>query len=321
MKAYRSAAVLTAAALVLCCASCGDKKNKDSSKSAENNKIMTSSAAEESSKSSNDESATDGEDNAEPALTAVDGQFIMQAYDMFQSSQYSLRLTYTDPDGIETDIYRVVDGDDYYEVQTGDIGTNGCISVNGEAYDFDSVCGIFRKRTQGKPETLIETVVEQRLPATDTNIDPNEAAVYEAEEYTYTGGTYITVMDFYFDKQTGLPVKYTTRYMVEEENGDEGMTETRLVRDIMYGAGGELTASDGETHELDRTVFDTAFIKDLVDFDSMTAEQKLGYCQAIFVTANVTADELAEAGFGDDKLRNISYEDFTSLVYTYGYDA
>ena len=64
-----------------------------------------------------------------------------------------------------------------------------------------------------------------------------------------------------------------------------------------------------------------AFIKELVDFDSMTAEQKLGYCKAIFVTANVTADELAEAGFGDDKLRNISYEDFTSLVYTYGYDA
>ena len=309
---------MTAAALVLCCASCGDKTNKDSSKAADKKKNITSSAVEES--SAEDAQTTSGEDSGEPALTAVDGQFIMQAYDMLQSSQYVLRLTYTDPEGFDTDIYRVVDGDDYYEVQTNEIGESGCISVNGEAYDFDNVCGIYRRRTQGKPETLIETVVEERLPATDTNVDPNVAADLEVEEYTYTGGTYITVMDFYFDKVTGVPVRYTTRYMVEQENGDEGMTETRTVKEIMYGAGGELTATDGESHELDRTVFDTSFISKLADFDGMSPEQKLGYCQAIFVTANVTADELTEAGFDEEKLKKISYEELTSLVYTYGYD-
>jgi len=309
---------VTAAALVLCCASCGDKTNKDSSKAADKKKNITSSAVEES--SAEDAQTTSGEDSGEPALTAVDGQFIMQAYDMLQSSQYVLRLTYTDPEGFDTDIYRVVDGDDYYEVQTNEIGESGCISVNGEAYDFDNVCGIYRRRTQGKPETLIETVVEERLPATDTNVDPNEAADLEVEEYTYTGGTYITVMDFYFDKVTGVPVRYTTRYMVEQENGDEGMTETRTVKELMYGAGGELTATDGESHELDRTVFDTSFISKLADFDGMSPEQKLGYCQAIFVTANVTADELTEAGFDEEKLKKISYEELTSLVYTYGYD-
>ncbi len=309
---------MTAAALVLCCASCGDKTNKDSSKAADKKKNITSSAVEES--SAEDAQTTSGEDSGEPALTAVDGQFIMQAYDMLQSSQYVLRLTYTDPEGFDTDIYRVVDGDDYYEVQTNEIGESGCISVNGEAYDFDNVCGIYRRRTQGKPETLIETVVEERLPATDTNVDPNEAADLEVEEYTYTGGTYITVMDFYFDKVTGVPVRYTTRYMVEQENGDEGMTETRTVKELMYGADGELTATDGESHELDRTVFDTSFISKLADFDGMSPEQKLGYCQAIFVTANVTADELTEAGFDEEKLKKISYEELTSLVYTYGYD-
>ena len=309
---------MTVAALVLCCASCGDKTNKDSSKAADKKKNITSSAVEES--SAEDAQTTSGEDSGEPALTAVDGQFIMQAYDMLQSSQYVLRLTYTDPEGFDTDIYRVVDGDDYYEVQTNEIGESGCISVNGEAYDFDNVCGIYRRRTQGKPETLIETVVEERLPATDTNVDPNEAADLEVEEYTYTGGTYITVMDFYFDKVTGVPVRYTTRYMVEQENGDEGMTETRTVKELMYGAGGELTATDGESHELDRTVFDTSFISKLADFDGMSPEQKLGYCQAIFVTANVTADELTEAGFDEEKLKKISYEELTSLVYTYGYD-
>ena len=122
---------MTAAALVLCCASCGDKTNKDSSKAADKKKNITSSAVEES--SAEDAQTTSGEDSGEPALTAVDGQFIMQAYDMLQSSQYVLRLTYTDPEGFDTDIYRVVDGDDYYEVQTNEIGESGCISVNGEA--------------------------------------------------------------------------------------------------------------------------------------------------------------------------------------------
>ena len=98
------------------------------------------------------------------------------------------------------------------------------------------------------------------------------------------------------------------------------MTETRTIKEILYGADGDLIATDGETHELDRDVFDTAFLSKLADFDAMTPEQKLGYCQAIFVTAEVTQEELDKAGMTEDKLRNISYEDFTSLVYTYGYD-
>ncbi|MBQ8965522.1 hypothetical protein [Ruminococcus sp.] len=318
MKANRLAAVLAAAVLVLGCTACGSKKdNKDSKKTADKKNKDTSSAVVNDDDSI-DETVTD--EQTESALTAVDGQFIMQAYDVLQSGQYSVKLTYTDPSGLKTDIYRVVDGSDYYELQKNEIGESGCICVNGTAYDFDNVCGIYRKRTSGKPESIIETVVEQKLPATDTHIDPNEAAEYEVEEYTYTGGTYITVMDFYFDKVTGLPAKYTTRYMVEEENGDEGMTETRTIKEILYGADGDLIATDGETHELDRDVFDTAFLSKLADFDAMTPEQKLGYCQAIFVTAEVTQEELDKAGMTEDKLRNISYEDFTSLVYTYGYD-
>ena len=245
----------------------------------------------------------------------------MQAYDILTSQRYSMRLVYTDNYGFDTEIYRVVDGNNYYELQKGKNSECGCICVTGNAYDFDLVCGIYHKRTAGKPESVIVSVVEQDLPATETGIDPADAEKYEVEEYTYTGSTYITVMDFYFDRTTGMPVKYTTKYMVERENGDEGMTETRNVKELIYQSGDELIATDGEMREFDESVFDTSFISKLVDFDSMTPEQKLGFCQGIFVTAGVTADELNTAGMNEEKLRKISYEDLTTLVYTYGFDS
>lgn len=315
MKRERIVAALAAAALMLGCVGCGSGKKKDSSKAA--NKDKNSSTAYEYDEVIPDGSVTDEQSSAQ---TALSGRYIMQAYELMQSGHYSVRLVYTDPYGNETEIYRVMDGSNYYELQTGDIGSSGCICVNGIAYDFDNVCGIYSKRTSGRPESLIESVVKQALPATDTNIDPDEAHRYEVEEYTYTGVTYITVMDFYFDKETGVPVKYVTRYMVEEENGDEGMTEIRNIKEIIFESEDGLIATDGESRELDMTVFDTGFLSGLADFDSMTPEQKLGYCQAIFVKAGVSAEELADAEMTDEKLKYISYKDFTSLVYAYGYD-
>ena len=313
MNTRKFAALLTAAALMMCCAGCGSKKNKDKKKTVKSKDPVVVTTADEEIP----EDVITTSEMTEPAPTAADGKYITKAYELLQSGHYSVRLTYTDPSGHDTEIYRLVNGADYYEIQKNEIGESGCICVSGYAYDFDNVCGIFRKRNSGRPESLIESVVEQKLPATDTNIDPNEAELYEAEEYTYTGGTYITVIDFYFDKTTGLPVKYITKYMVEEENGDEGMTETRTVKEICVDEGGELHTSDGETVEKDSSLFDLSFLSQLADFDSMTPEQKLGYCQAIFVTAGVTADELNDAQITDERLKYISYEDFTSLVYTF----
>jgi hypothetical protein len=312
MKIYKLAAVLTAAVLAFSCTACSQKKNK-SSKTAKKDK----SSSVVTDESALDEIVTDGQTES---LTSEDGVHIKQAYDLLQNEQYRIKLTYTDASGYETEILRIRDGSNYYELQTNDIGTSGFICVDGTAYDFDNVCGIYRKRNSALPQSLIETVVEQKLPATDTHIDAEDAKIYDVEEYTYTGGTYITVMDFYFDKTTGLPAKYTTNYMVEEVNGDEGMTETRTITEIAYGSGGEMVTTDGETQEIDRSVFDLSFISRLVDFDVMSPEQKLGYCQAIFVTANVSAEELSGAGMNDEKLKNISYEELTSLVYTYGDD-
>jgi len=106
--------------------------------------------------------------------------------------------------------------------------------------------------------------------------------------------------------------------IVEAVNGDEGMTETRTIKEISYGSEDELLTTDGQTKNIDKSVFDLSFLSGLVDFGVMTPEQKLGYCQAIFVTSGVSAEELTSAAMNDEKLKNISYEELTSLVYTYG---
>lgn len=308
MDRKKLAACLAVGVMIVGCVACSAGKKKDSSKAAENSSAQS------------EDSSRNKAGDTEAALTAKDGQLITRAYDLLQSEQYSIRLVHTDPFGRETEIYRVVDGDDYYELQTTETGSSGCICVGGNAYDFDNVCGVYSKRTSGRPESLIETVVEQALPATDTNIAHDDAALYEVEEYTYTGGTYITVMDFYFDKETGMPVKYVTRYMVEEENGDEGMTEVRTIKEILFGSGNELVATDGESRELDKNVFDTAFLSELTDLDGMTAEQRLSFCRTLFMETGVSGEELAAEGMTDEMLKYISYEDLTLLVYTYGSD-
>lgn len=305
MRPHCFAAAVTAMVTALCLAGCGahasSGKGDDDSSSA-----FTQYTA--------DDNITD--DMTEPMPTSLDGEYIMKAYKLLKSDSYSLRLTYTDPDGFNTSVYRVVDGGNYHEMRKNSLGESGSICVGENSYDYDNLCGIYRRRTSGRPESLIESVIDQALPATNINIDPNESAKYAAEEYTYTGDTYITVMDFYFDKDTGMPVKYTTRYIVEEENGDEGMTETRVINEIISGSGGETTATDGETAETDRSVFDTSFIDKLTDFDSLDAEHKPGFCRTLFARVGVTPEELDKMDMDDDDtLRKLSYDDLTALVY------
>lgn len=301
MRPHWFAAVFTAAVTAMFMAGCG--ASDDTNKSDSTTFAQTTA----------DDNITD--DMTEPIPTSLDGEYIMKAYKLLNSESYSVRLTYTAPDGFETKIYRVVDGENYYELRQNSLGESGSICVGGNSYDYDKLCGIYRKRTSGRPESLIETVIDQALPATDINTDPNESAKYAAEEYTYTGDTYITVMDFYFDKDTGMPVKYTTRYIVEEENGDEGMTETRVIDEIVSEDSEDMTSTDGETAEIDRSVFNTSFIEKLTCFDRLGAPQKQSYCRTLFARVGVTQDELDELDIDDEMLGKMTYDDLTALVY------
>lgn len=350
MHCLRSAAVLCAALMTVLCAGCAE--GSDSAADSKNNSSAAS-TAENKSVSKSDEKDTDSmEDDSSEEVYDVSstsaGRGLTQAYEFLQNESYSMNVRYTNADGEVTEIYRVVDGDNYYQRQKNSIGESGSIKVGDEKYDFDIVCGIYRKSSADRLDSVVETIVEENLPKTSTHIAQEDAEIYDVEEYTYTGDTYITVMDFCFDKQTGELVKYTTTYSVE---GEDDVTEVREFYDLIPSAPVKTkdvseSSADGSSEgfsdssaadessvtessansydvsqaEIDASVFDVSFIQGLADFANMTEERRLGYCQAIFVTAGVTADELDQAGYDDTKLKTISYDDFVSLVYTYGYN-
>lgn len=315
MRFLRIAAVLCTAVLAVVGTSCSDKGKKDTKKSKNSEAAYVS--------QSEDDTSGNDEDIVKVELPrASSGKYIKKAYDLLKSDNYTMHMTYENFEGHTEEVYRIVDGRNYYQLQTNDIGQSGTIRVGDECYDFDMVCGIYRKNNHSRLDSMIESTVDDDLPKTSTHISKEDAEKYEVEEYTYTGSTYITVMDFCFDKTTGVLVKYTVNYMVEGINGDEEMSETRYIREISSNDGYELTPTDDETTSAEdmfaeKDVFDLGFMSKLVDFDNMTEDQRLGYCQAIFVTAGVTADELADAKITDRDLRIIGYDAFTSLVYNY----
>ncbi len=345
MVRLKITAAFFAALIAVMCAACSDS-GSDKDVSSKN------SAVSQADKSDNSDSPSDNDTNSsadsdDSSQTDNSDTLLRKTYDFLNSESYSLRIKYTDYEGNVTDIYRVADGDDFYQLQKNVIGESGSIRVGEECYDFDMVCGIYRKSSAERPDSIIESIIEENLPMTSTHINEEDAALYDVEEYTYTGDTYITVLDFCFDRSTGAPVKYTATYSVE---GDDDITETREFYDfipsfepaenISSDADSSFIAQDSsvtdsrtdyisseasseaetETQEIDKSVFDTSFIETLVDFNNMTEERRLGYCQAIFVTAGVTPEELAQEEITDESLKTISYEEFTALVYLYGYN-
>lgn len=335
-------AALCAALIAVMCAACSDS-GSDKDVSSKNSAVSEADKSDGKDSSSDNDADSSVGGNEDSSQTDYSNTLLGRTYDFLNSESYSLRIKYTDFEGKVTEIYKVSDGDNFYQLQTNDIGESGSIRVGEECYDFDLVCGIYRKSSAEKPDSIIESVIEENLPMTSTHISEEDAEMYDVEEYTYTGDTYITVMDFCFDKSTGALVKYTSTYSVE---GEDDVTETREFYDFIPAFEPiEVLSSDGDSslaaedssvtesslddnssesepviQEIDRSVFNTDFIQTLVDFNNMTEERRLGYCQAIFVTAGVSADELAQAEITDEKLKTISYEEFTSVVYLYGYN-
>ena len=148
----------------------------------------------------------------------------------------------------------------------------------------------------------LESIVKQNLPRTYGHINSDEADDFDIEEYTYTGDTYITAIDLYFDKSDGSLKKYTQTFTIE--GSDDTVSEYTV---------------DELSGDADDSLFDVSQATSLVDFDSMSEDQRLGYCQGIFNKAGVTTDNLSAGGYQTDDLKTISYDSFVSLVYTYGY--
>lgn len=108
-------------------------------------------------------------------------------------------------------------------------------------------------------------------------------------------------MDFYFDKESKALVKYTTTYTVE---GQDDIVETRTINRL--------------DNNIDESVFNTDFTTSLVDFNSMSEDQRLGFCQGLCGSFGISTDDMYEMNITTDQFKTIDYDTLFKLVYTYG---
>ena len=296
MKYRKLVAAVCAFCFALTAVSCGKSSGSSSSESTSSVSESSSAAESSSAESQSDSSASD-----ESQVQNAQGKLIKKAYDFFSGDKYTIKVKYTDDDGTVTNITRAVSGDKYYQVQQCGKYKYGTVSDGNETYDFDHACGVYRKSQNDNVDTIIKSVVDNNLPMTTTHLGSQDTEKYDVEEYTFIGDTYITVMDFSFDKKTGELVKYTTTYSVE---GADDSVETREYKEMKSDA--------------DESLFNTEAAKKLTDFNSLTEDERFSFCKKVCAERGVTSDNISESGLTYDDFKTISYDDFTSLIYAYG---
>ena len=264
---------------------------------------LSASAAAGCSDSSSSEAADD-ENTESKAAVVVDetrlGERLKKVAAIYQGDKYTLECTLT---GSQFDspitITQIVDGDDFYQLQTEKLGSHGVVSINGKGYEFDYVCGMYREDVEIPRFNIVQQIAAENIAPDQTPWLTDEK--YDIERYTYAGDTYITVTDFYFDKQSGDLVKYISTYTAEGKNQIE---ETRTVTRL------EPTADD--------SVFNAYFADELQDIDNMSGERKIGFCQGLCGSWGITTEDLFNAGYSADSFEDIDYDSLFRLVYKYG---
>lgn len=294
MDIKKICAALCACVVCLCAVGCS-KDSKDSSSATESKANVSTADSEKSEDSKGDES------DADSKVLNEQGELIKKTAAIFDGD-YTLKTTCTEADGSKQEVVRAKKGGNIYLKVTSDIGTSGFIYVDGAGYDYDNVTGVYHKSDVTELDGVLESIVKQNLPRTYGHINSDEADDFDIEEYTYTGDTYITAIDLYFDKSDGSLKKYTQTFTIE--GSDDTVSEYTV---------------DELSGDADDSLFDVSQATSLVDFDSMSEDQRLGYCQGILNKAGVTTDDLSAGGYQTDDLKTISYDSFVSLVYTYGY--
>jgi len=244
-------------------------------------------------------------DASSVVITADDlsklGDRLRPIAELFARKHYTEECTLTGSEIAEPiKIKRIVNGDDIYQLQTEKLGSHGSVTLDGTHYDFDYVCGMYRETNSPSVQSIIEQIAANGIPMSKSRRSGTDEG-YDIEEYIYTGETYITKMEFYFNKSDGRLVKYVTTYSVE---GHDDIVETRTV-DRLEG-------------NIDESVFNAYFVDELADFENMGEDEKLGFCKGLCGSWNITAEEMSDMGISASNLNNIDYNTLFRLIYTYG---
>lgn len=260
-------------------------------------------------KNDNDSSAADNVDDASSVVTSKAdkdtadasnvGPYLKKAAEIYKSGKYTLKCTVTSTaDDGAIKLTRVVNGDDVYQLQQEKKGSYGIISMAGKTYAFDNACGMYKTAKSVPSNNVVEEVVDRNLMQTKSY--ETEEQGFVTEQYTFTGETFITNVKFYFDEQTGDLKKYVMKYTVE---GQEDITETRVI--------------DSISKTVDDSVFSLDFLDKMVNFENMTEDQRLGFCQGICSSKGITAEMMSNMGIKADNFKTIDFDAFFNLVYSY----
>jgi hypothetical protein len=320
MTLIKKTACLLAAFSMLAAAGCSDKSSGSSSVkeipaesvSAESTESAESSEASENADSSAEENTDESSSAAESDSQAEEdsatdsyepGENLANTAALFDGSYtYKAKVTYSDTEG-EAELIQVSDGENFYQRNT-ESGTEGLaadvayLGTESGCKEIDYNLGVYAECDEMSGLNIFKRIIEEQLEITSTHI-PEDTGDYTVEEYTYTGDTYMTVYDLYFDKDGNIS-SYTVTYTVE---GSDDIIQTVEILSV--------------TDEADETLFDEKNLDELKDFDAMTEDERLAFCQGVCSQYSISTDNMYEMDITTDGLKRIDFDSFSSLVYTY----
>lgn len=174
-----------------------------------------------------------------------------------------------------------------------------------DTYRYDNLTKAYVREvgnvTTDPTGNLITQTVKNDLPATRTHINAEDAKKYDAEEYTYTGGTYITVLDFYFDRATGLLSKYTATFSVE---GKDDEVETRQVLRMTEDAG-KIDFSENQLRH------------NYTDLNALNETEREQFCKELMQRLGITDEDMYSAGLTPFDLKKITYTELSEFVISF----
>ncbi len=285
-------------------AGCSESEDSDSSSTAQttSQEIADDDSQDDTESESNSEAEAEAVSEADDEISI--GELLSGAAEIFDGDYtYTSLITYSDDDSVSYDVTLAKSGDELYEqivTNEGDeVSSDVIYYFDGTtAYNLDIGLGIYSQTDEIDEVNTIVSVAQLGLDQTTTHI-PDDTEGLEVEEYTYTGDTYITVFDFYFDDD-GSMVKHTVTYIEEGEDDLVQTVETVKLDDTA-----------------DEALFDKGLFDDLKDFDAMTEDERLSFCQSICSEYGISTDDMYTLDITTDDLKTISYDDFTTLVYTF----
>ena len=301
MDKLRKTILIFTAALSLFAGACSKSSSSDSDSSSGES---TDSSSQTSSESTAESSSSQSESKPEEKIM---GERIKKAAAFFENPSYEFVCTVK---GIGRDAKMTLLKDKGIIRQTTDYGDikSYVVCTGNTTYRYDDKTKAFSRKVgeinEDPTGNLIVQTVKQSLEPTRTHIDSQEEKKYDAEEYTYTAGTYITVLDFYFDKTTGELKKYTVTYSIE---GKDNEVETREIEKM-------------STVSADVPAFNEKELTDkgYVHFEGFTEQKREEFCRQVMRDNKITNETLYNVGLTTYDLKTVSYIDFASAVIAAG---